>query len=126
MSTAYTFNEVDAARFYQFLDHQVGEYTEIRAIEWTTDRKGKSLQRFVDNESDFLKWCRYYTEEEPYRGRYHVYTGVNPRMHDQDIEIDGKTIKKGSAANSATYTRRAGSLARCPATRRGVSYGREP
>lgn len=93
MSSLYTFNEVDAAQFYHFLAHQEGEYTEIRAIEWTTDRKGKPIQHFVNNEQDFIKWCRFYTEDPQHRGRYHVYAGVNPRLE-----------KSGKAKNISRVT----------------------
>lgn len=75
----YTFSSIDATKFYQFLGHGPGEYTEIRAIEWKREGGGKSIPRFVNNLDDFLKWCKFYTEEEPYRGKYHVYAGVNPR-----------------------------------------------
>jgi len=100
MKFSYVFDEYDALRFYEWLDHRPDEYTEIRAIQWLPDKqKGRTEIQFVNNNRDFLKYCRKYTEEPEYAGHYHIYAGVNPRQYDHDTENEGKTIKKGSSEN---------------------------
>jgi len=72
--TNYPFNEEDARKFYRWLRHnQPGEWTEIRAIEWVPEGKGRSNSFYVDNEDDFVRIC------SEWNGKRQVYAGCNPR-----------------------------------------------
>jgi hypothetical protein len=69
-----TFNEEDARLFYKWLSHEPSELTEIRVIEWNTDKKDSlSTALHVNNEEDFIKVC------EEWNGKRQVYAGINPR-----------------------------------------------
>lgn len=95
-SDLYRFNGDDASKFYQFISHnRPGEHTEIRAIEWRPNGKqGRCITRFVDNEADFIKWCQTYTEDPQFRGKFHVYAGVNPRRSGVGSGNDGSGTAK--------------------------------
>jgi len=67
------FNEDDVTRFYHYLGHHPDEWTEIRAIEWTPDKKGQIERTWVNNEKDFTDFCRKWNQKR------HLYAGVNPR-----------------------------------------------
>jgi len=71
------FSVSDVERFYIFLGHKEGEWTELRAIEWipstSRERTGEVERTFVDNKADFVMFCR------RWNGRRNIYAGVNPR-----------------------------------------------
>ena len=67
------FIEDDVTRFYHYLGHHPDEWTEIRAIEWTPDAKGQIERTWVNNEKDFIDFCRKWNQKR------HLYAGVNPR-----------------------------------------------
>ncbi|MBW2672038.1 MAG: hypothetical protein JRD89_01315 [Deltaproteobacteria bacterium] len=74
------FNEEDARRFYRWLGHRPGEYTEIRIIGWPPP--APVIRRWVQNEDDFIAICREWS------GRRQVYAGVNPRKREGGSEED--------------------------------------
>jgi len=59
--------------FYKWLGHNPDEWTELRAIEYTVNRKGVGARDFVNNEDDFVAFCKRWS------GTRHVYAGLNPR-----------------------------------------------
>lgn len=73
MKEATTFNAEDVQLYYRWLNHHKNEWTELRAIEWKPDRKGAVTQEWVNNEEDFMSFCR------RWNGKRHVYAGLNPR-----------------------------------------------
>ena len=101
------FNEDDVRSFYLYLGHHPEEWTEIRAIEWTPDAKGQIERTWVNNEKDFIEFCRKWNQKR------HIYAGVNPRNKQggttQDVsrvtgipfDIDSQR-KKGCEKDAAT------------------------
>ena len=79
-----SFNEVDVRQFYHWLDHHPDEYTEIRIIEWPPP--GKVIQRWVQNEKDFVKLCRKWS------GKRQVYAGINPRFQEEGKDEDVRRV----------------------------------
>jgi putative DNA primase/helicase len=67
----FDFGESDVRKFYRYLGHSSGEWTELRAIAWPPS--GSAMQAFVDNEEDFVAFCK------KWNGLRNVYVGVNPR-----------------------------------------------
>ena len=59
--------------FYRWLGHTPEEWTELRAIEYSLDRKGAVTRDFVNNEDVFVAFC------QRWNGTRHVYAGLNPR-----------------------------------------------
>jgi len=66
------FKEKDARIFYNWLGHNLNEWTELRAFEWPSIQ-GRVKRKFVNNEEDFISFCR------EWDGKRNVYVGVNPR-----------------------------------------------
>lgn len=65
--------EENIKTFYEWLGHKPNEWTELRAIEYNPNRKGEVTRDFVNNEEDFVKFCK------RWNGERHVYAGLNPR-----------------------------------------------
>lgn len=70
-----SFNEGDARKFYKWLGHKPGEYTEIRIIPWPPG-SAPVIQRWVQNEDDLVELCREWS------GKRQCYIGVNPRLRE--------------------------------------------
>lgn len=68
-----SFNETDVRKFYRWLGHRPEEYTEIRAFPWPQSDKIPPIQKFVQNENDFVKICK------RLNGKRQIYAGINPR-----------------------------------------------
>jgi len=70
-----SFNEDDTRKFYRWLGHKPGEYTEIRIIPWPPG-SAPVIQRWVQNEDDLVELCREWS------GKRQCYIGVNPRLRE--------------------------------------------
>ena len=65
--------EENMRTFYKVLGHRSDEWTELRAIEYIPDRRGAVTCDFVNNEDDFVSFCKRWNNIR------HVYAGLNPR-----------------------------------------------
>ena len=74
--------EENIRTFYQWLGHKSDEWTELRAIEYSLSRKGEVTYEFVNNEDDFVIFCKRWNRER------HVYAGLNPRKRKSGTNED--------------------------------------
>ena len=73
--TSLAFNEEDARLFYTFLDHQSGEFTELRVFDPVLVDAPPKERAWVSTEAQFIALCRQWCNG------YHIYAGVNPRKN---------------------------------------------
>ena len=65
--------EENMRTFYSWVGHRHEEWTELRAIEFKVDGEGQVVREWVNNEDDFVRFCKRWNRI------YHVYAGLNPR-----------------------------------------------